>query len=305
MFLGWDVGGTTCGAIVGTGSGEIVHRRQWPAEAAAGPDAMLKDFFDNARALLAETPGIEEVGVSIGGPMNPLTGTILSPPHLPGWDNIPLAEILKRELDLDPVVEHDAVACLQAEWLWGAARGTTHAIYITCGTGCGAGILLDGRIVRGPTGQTPEIGHARMADDGPEMFGKRGSVESFCAGEGIGKLAPFLFPERFKTPTDARTLHDLAEGGDKQARAVLEESARRTGQLCSLLAEIFSPEAVVLGSLARYFDDWWLQIVREEFTRETLPMNGGHTRIVPAELGDRLQDLSSIAPCVARSRACE
>ena len=300
-ILGWDVGGTTCAAVVASPAGEVLDRAEWPANAPAGPDAMLRDFLERVEPLRQRWPAVRQIGVSIGGPMNPLTGVILGPPHLPGWDDVPLGEILRRELDLEVAVEHDAAACLLAEWLWGAASGATHAIYLTCGTGCGAGILIGGRILRGPHGQSPEVGHVRLADDGPEAFGKRGCVESFCSGEGIGKLANYLHPGRFPEPTDTRTLHDLAEAGDACARDVLETAARRTGQLCSMLADVFSPEVIVLGSLARYFGPWWLELVRQEFPLGTLPVNGGHTRIVPAALGAKLQDLSAVAPCIFRS----
>jgi glucokinase len=299
-ILGWDVGGTKSAAVVVSEDGKILHREEWPSNAPAGPEAMWRDFISRAHALLKEYPSITEVGVSIGGPMNPLTGVILSPPHLPGWDEIPLAQMLQRELGLSPTVEHDAIACLQAEWLWGAAKETSHAVYLTCGTGCGAGVLLGGEPLRGPGGQTPEVGHVRLAPDGPEIFGKRGCVESFCSGEGIGKLATYRFPERFLEAPDTRKLHQLAMEGDEQAKAVLEEAARRTGQVCAMLADLFSPEVFVLGTLARHFGAWWMDIIRDEFHREALPANSEHARIVTAALAEKLQDLSAVAPCICR-----
>jgi glucokinase len=275
-----------------------VARQEWPSHADRGPEPMLRDFLQHARSLLERSRTVEGVGVSIGGPLNTRTGVVLSPPHLPGWDNVPLTERLRTELHLPVVVEHDAAACLEAEVLWGAARGTTHAVYLTCGTGCGSGVMIDGRILRGPHGQSPEVGHVRLAPDGPELFGKAGCVESFCSGQGIGLLAGFLFPERFSEPIDTEGLARLAEGGDRDAREVLLESARRTGQLCSLLADLMAPEVIVLGSLARYLPGWWREEIIAAFRRESLEINSRHTRIVPAALGDKLQDLSAIAPCV-------
>jgi len=294
-ILGWDVGGTKSAAVVATPAGEILARRQWPSRARRGPEAMIADFLPHARELLAENGPASGVGVSIGGPLNPLAGVVLSPPHLPKWDRVPLVDILQRELALPVVIEHDAAACLLAEWLWGAARGTTHAVYLTCGTGCGAGVLIGGRILRGPQGQSPEVGHIRLAPDGPVMFGKAGCTESFCSGEGIGKLAGYRFPARFDASVDTKRLAELSAAGDADARAVLIESARRTGQLCALLADTFSPQVVTLGSLARYFEAWWLEEIVAEFHREALEANSAHTKIVPAALGERLQDLSAIA----------
>jgi len=350
FILGWDVGGTKSAAVVGSASGEVLARVAFASDAHAGPSRMLDVFLTHARALRGRFANISRVGVSIGGPLNTRTGEILSPPHLPGWDHIPLTAILERELGLPAVVEHDAAACLEAEWLWGAASGATHAAYLTCGTGFGAGMMIDGRILRGPAGQSPEIGHVRVADDGPVMFGKAGCSESFCSGEGMPKLAAMMFPHRFAAPArngmeddvekqaadcrlkavgaadvscgtscdespaaptahspqptaavltvTARRLHELMQQGDPDARAVLETSARRTGQVCGMLADLIAPQVIVLGSFAHYFGPWWVEAVRTEFIREALPINGGHTQIVPSALAERLQDLSAIAPCV-------
>jgi glucokinase len=303
VILGWDVGGTKSAAVVGTVAGEVLSRREWASQAERGPEFMTAGFLVHARELLAEHASAAGVGVSIGGPLNPLSGVVLCPPHLPKWDRVPIVEILQRELSLPVVVEHDAAACLLAEWLWGAARRTTHAVYLTCGTGCGAGILLDGRVLRGPDGQSPEVGHIRLAPDGPVMFGKAGCTESFCSGEGIGKLAGWMFPDRFARGADTRQLAELSAAGDEEARAVLAESARRTGQLCALLADTFSPQVIVLGSLARYFAPWWCRQIERAFREEALPANSAHTRIVPAALGERLQDLSAIAAWVYRTGA--
>lgn len=295
LVLGWDVGGTRSAAVVATREGKILDRDEWESAVRRGPEAMIADFLERSRRMLAEFPGILGAGVSIGGPLDASTGTILSPPHLPGWDNVPLKDILRGELSLPVTVEHDAAACLLAEHLWGAAAGCSHAAYLTCGTGCGAGVLIDGRILRGCDGQSPEVGHVRLSDDGPEVFGKRGCAESFCSGEGIALLGPYMFPDLFGEPTDARTLAELAAAGHEGARDVLAESARRTGQLCAMLADIFSPQVIVLGSLARYLGEGWSGEVRDAFEVEALEVNAGRTKIVPSALGENLQDLSPVA----------
>ena len=116
-------------------------------------------------------------------------------------------------------------------------------------------------------------------------------------------MAGFLFPDHFAEPIDTARLAELAETGDAKAREVLMESARRTGQLCSLLADLLAPEVIVLGSLARYLPAWWGEEIVASFRRESLEINSRHTRIVPAALGEKLQDLSAIAPCVWADRA--
>jgi len=302
LFLGWDVGGTKSSAVVGTETGTVLRTLTWPSEASRGPEAMRRDFLDRLPELKNEFGSFKALGVSIGGPLDTNRGIIYSPPNLPGWDSIPLRDLLEQETGLPTYVEHDAMACLLAECFWGAAQCCRHAIYLTAGTGCGAGILIDGNPLRGPSGQTPEAGHIRIAKDGPVCFGKAGSIEAFCSGTGLSLLAPFLFPERFSDPVPARELVLLAEQKDVQAQEVLRVSAQKTGQACALLGDLFSPEVILIGSLARYLPEWWLVEVRESFLQEVLPGNGAHTLIQPAALGDRLQELSCLAPAIYGKR---
>lgn len=301
LFLGWDIGGTKSAAVVGTADGRIIGNITWPSHTELGPEAMRRDFLEKLPALEQEFGGFKALGVSIGGPLDAGRGIIYSPPHLPGWDGVPLKELLEKETGLPVFVEHDALACLLAEYYWGAARGCRTAIYLTAGTGCGAGIIIDGKPLRGPGGQSPEPGHIRVAEDGPVCFGQAGSIESFCSGTGIAMLAPFLFPRRFAKPVPTRELVALAAGGDKDACRVLDYSAEKAGRSCALLGDLFSPEVILIGSMARYLPLWWLDKVREAFQKEVLPINGANTRICPAALGERLQDLSSIAPAVCPS----
>lgn len=292
LFLGWDIGGTKSSAVVVSGAGTIAAKATWPSQAGQGPDAMLARFLEEAAKL--NLPEIKAVGVSVGGPLNPETGRIYSPPHLPGWDDYPLKDILEDRLQKPVQVEHDAAACLLAEHIWGNARDMRHAAYLTAGTGCGAALLNNGKILRGPAGQSTEIGHLRFADDGPEVYGKKGSVEAFCSGTGIALLAE----EALGRPITVKELAQLAANGDEAARAILLRSAKCMGRVCGWLSDLFAPEVIIVGSLATYLPAWWLEAVREEWKSETLPGHQAHARICASGLQDRLQDLSSVAACV-------
>lgn len=299
-FLGWDIGGTKSSAVIVESSGTVVTKCTWPSRTERGPDAMLEQFLAEA-ARLGFT-GLSGVGVSVGGPLDPVSGRVFSPPHLPGWDDYPLKERLESRLQRSVIVEHDAVACLLAEHLWGAARHTGDAAYLTAGTGCGAAILNGGRILRGPAGQTTEIGHLRLADHGPVVYGKPGSVEAFCSGTGIALLATEMFPSRFPQAVPVKELACLVGEGDVDAREVLLKSARCFGRVCAFLSDLFSPQVIIIGSLATYLPSWWLESVREEWRRESLPRHRESAVICASALRGRLQDLSSVAACVLAAR---
>lgn len=278
-----------------------MDRISWPSRAEAGPDAMFDEFCAQVAPLEAAASPVG-VGVSIGGPLDPESGRIFSPPHLPGWDDFPLGVKLSARFSCPIRVEHDAVACLLAEHLWGAARGAGHAAYLTAGTGCGMGLILGGQVVRGPNGETTEIGHLRLKENGPVTYDKAGSVEAFCSGTGIAQLAAFLHPSCYPAPVPLPELVEQAGQGIREAVETLRQSARGMGQVCAWLSDLFCLEKILIGSLARYLPGWWLDAVRQEFCREILPGRGTGATIQPAALGDRLQDLSALAPCLSPLR---
>jgi glucokinase len=252
--------------------------------------------------LVQANPGVVALGASIGGPLDAARGVIHSPPNLPGWDNIPLKDILNREFGLPVRVEHDAAACALAEHRWGAGQGAVRLIYLTCGTGFGAGLVFDGQIYRGANGRSVEIGHARYRDDGPVGFGKIGSNEGFCAAEALGRLAAWRFPVRWPTPPAPKEIAALAGAGDADAQQVLSLNARAVGDVCAMLGDLLRPDVILLGSLARYLGSIWVDAIRSRFISETLADTSNACCIEPAGLGDRLQDCSSLVVAVAAAR---
>lgn len=294
LVLGWDVGGTKSAAVIGTTSGRILARQQWPSHAKRGPEAMIAEFLTHARQLLQQHPGVTRVGVSIGGPLDSVRGIVLSPPNLPGWDNIPLKQRLECDLALPAGVLHDAAACALAEYRWGAGQKSERLAYFTCGTGIGIGMVFDGKPYLGAAGRSPEIGHARLWDRGPVGFGKEGSVEAICSGEGLSRLAKWFYPARWPDGCPGAELAKLARAGDADALQIIRTSAQATGRTCAWTADMLFLDCIVLGSLAVHLGDLWLPVVRETFAAEVLDHVCQTCRIVPSQLAD-LQDLSAVA----------
>jgi glucokinase len=260
---------------------------------------MIADLVQHGRELLAAHPGVHAIGVPIGGPLDAGRGIIQSPPNLPGWNEIPLRQILEHELSLPVHIQHDAAACAIAERLWGAARGLDHIAYLTCGTGFGVGLILGGRVHYGANGHNCEIGHVRYRDDGPTAFGKRGCLEAYGAGSSLSRLAAWKFPARWAAhPPTSPEIGTLASQGDADAREIVAINAVAVGQTCALLADLFFPEMIVLGSLAGYLGEPWLAKLQEAFKSEALPAATKSCQIVPAGLGKNLQDCSALAAAI-------
>jgi glucokinase len=300
-ILGLDIGGTKTAVIVGTRGGQVQQRTAFPSQTSRGFQPMFDDICREAERALAEHPDIDGIGVSIGGPMDPAAGVIMSPPHLPGWDDIPLGELLQRRFGRRVAVEHDAKAGALAEWMFGAGIGVQDLVFLTAGTGLGGGVISGGRLVRGAGGAAGECGHWRIAADGPLMFGKRGSWESFASGAGIAALAAERFPARF-AQTTAADLATLVRAGDADARAVIGESARALGLGLALLVDLLAPELIVLGTLARHMRDIWLEPAIEVMRSEALPGSAARCRVVPCELGEAIGDVAALCALIYRER---
>ncbi len=276
---GLDIGGTKCALVSGNMRGEVLFRRE-VATAGRTWRALIED-------LLREPPKERPlaVGVSCGGPLDARRGLILSPPNLPGWDRIAICDELTKRFGGRAFLMNDANACALAEWMFGAGRGTRSMVFLTFGTGFGAGLILDGRLYAGANDMAGEIGHVRCADDGPLGYGKAGSFEGFCSGGGISQLSGGL---------SAREVAERADRGEAEALRVLNISAEKLGLCLSLLIDLLNPEKIVVGSIyaraLRHFEAKAAQVI----AREALPLSRAVCRVVPAKLGDAIGDIAAL-----------
>lgn len=195
MLLGFDIGGTKCAVVIGRsenkGPMEIIDKVALPTT--QPPYDMIEKLFVAAEELLAKNgvsnKDLSGIGISCGGPLSSKKGLILSPPNLPGWDNIPMVKMTEERFGRRVLLQNDANACAVAEWKYGAGKGFENVIFLTFGTGMGAGLILNGRLYSGTSDFAGEVGHLRLSDMGPVGFGKAGSFEGWASGGGIAQLS--------------------------------------------------------------------------------------------------------------------
>ena len=318
-LIGVDIGGTKCAVSLGEsdGGGGVRLLERCPARPTARLPAeeMLALLAEDARRLCAgaeETPAA--VGVSCGGPLDSRAGLILSPPNLPGWDAVPVTAFLEERLGLPAFLCNDANAGALAEWRMGAGRGCENMIFMTFGTGLGAGLILNGRLYEGTCDFAGETGHIRLAGHGPVGYGKIGSFEGFCSGGGIAQLAAdFVRAEhqRGRRPTLCPTPEELpgltaekvgraAKRGDALAKAVLAESGRMLGRGLAILIDLLNPERIVIGSIfARSREELW-PAAEAVLEREALPAARAACAVVPAGLTESVGDLAALTVAAYR-----
>ena len=310
-YLGIDIGGTKCAVLAGTENMEVLERISFPTETWRGPDHATGLLLEHAATIVERlgADNLEATGISCGGPLDSRKGLVQSPPNLPGWDNIPIVKLFEERFGAKAWLQNDANACALAEWKFGAGRGTRNMVFLTFGTGMGGGIIADGRLYTGTNDLAGEVGHIRLAEDGPKAYGKKGSFEGFCSGTGIALIARKIVNEKFalnqpvsfcKSPEEAERLTakdiaDAAFAGDKTAIKIFEISGEYLGKGLSLLIDILNPEKIVIGSIYARCRQFIEPACMDVISREALDPARAVCSVVPAELGEKVGDYASLS----------
>jgi glucokinase len=314
MYLGIDIGGTKCAIVAGDDQFNIFRKVQFETRTAdRGYMEIMDEFFHHTDNLLAELQDrkLHRIGISCGGPLDSRKGMIISPPNLPGWDNVPVVQLFSERYGVPSAVQNDANACALAEWLMGAGKGTKNMVFLTFGTGMGAGLILNGQLYAGTCDLGGEVGHIRLANDGPVGFGKAGSFEGFCSGGGIaqlarsvaeaklreGSLSPLMEEAAGNGRLDARTVALAARDGDVTALEIIRISAGYLGRGLAVLIDMLNPECIVIGSIYARNEDLFRPQMEKILQEEAIPAALEVCSIRPAALGDSIGDYASL--CVA------
>jgi glucokinase len=314
-WIGIDIGGTKTAVVLSSSPPVIAARVEFPTLPERGPAHALEQIIGTARRLLRENnvnlPQLGTIGVSCGGPLDRIKGIIQAPPNLSTWVDVPVKSILERELGFECSVENDANAGAVAEYRFGAGRGSRHMVFLTMGTGLGAGIIVDGRLYHGATDLAGEVGHVRLTPAGPVGHNKAGSVEGWTSGSGMAIIAiqevkaAIRRGERSSleaqlTIAGTLTAKDVGVAvaqGDRVAKNILDTTAVRLGETLAILVDVLNPDTIVIGGLAMRFGEDLLVPARAVMEREALAAAVKDCRVVPAELDEQIGDIAAI--CVA------
>jgi glucokinase len=307
-----DIGGTKCAvslAVVEKDCVAFVDKTSFLTP--SGPEMAIGEIRAALDSLFIRHPDRtpEAIGISCGGPLNSQAGVILSPPNLPGWDQIDILSPFRERYGVPVGLQNDANACALAEWRFGAGKGCRNMVFLTFGTGMGAGLILNGQLYIGTNDMAGEVGHVRLEVDGPWGYGKAGSFEGFCSGGGIAKLARTMSLQAIqegKPPSYCKTMNELssltaetvgiaAEAGDPMAIQVFNLVGRRLGQGIAMLIDVLNPEKIVIGSIYGRQHKLLEPIVMTTLRQEALTFSLDVCDIVPAGLGERVGDYAGVS----------
>src|SRR3954452_715127 len=297
--LGLDIGGTKLAAGVVAPDGSVRGFVVAPTRAERGPDDSLSRLFELGRRAVAESgvswEDVEAVGIGCGGPLDSEKGILIAPLHLPGWEGVRIVERTSESFGRPAVLDNDATAAAAGEHRFGAGRGTRNMVYLTISTGVGGGVIIDGDVHRGRSGNGGELGHVTVDWRGRRCrgCGRRGCLEAYCSGTSIAERAR-------EAGMDGATAADVAQA----ARAGNEAAARIWDETCEALASgitsivnLFEPEIVVLGGGVVRTGEQLLAPVRERVSEQVL---GDPVPVVPAELGDAVGVVGAAAVAYER-----
>jgi predicted NBD/HSP70 family sugar kinase len=223
-------------------------------------------------------------------------GTPISPPIMPGWDRFPVRDVLAGHLGCPVLVDNDANIMALGEMHRGVARTVDDFLFIKVGTGVGCGIVVDGTVYRGVSGSAGDLGHIRVADDGPVCTcGNVGCLEAYFSGGALARQAMAAarsgqsghLAERLEH-VEALTAADVAEAsaaGDPVSVEMIRTGGRRLGQLLASLVSFFNPGAVIIGGeVAHGLGHPLLAEVRSVVYRRSLPLATENMPIVLSEM---------------------
>jgi len=300
--LAIDIGGTKILATIISNEGQVMAREYCLTLANEGPEVVINRIFSTIDRLLnqrkIDSSQLDSISIAAAGAIDSERGLIASSPHLPGWRDVPLRDIVKRKYKVITFLMNDASAAALGEHRFGAGQGANNLILLTLGTGIGGGIIINGRLYSGVSGSAGEIGHMTIDTSGPRCdCGNIGCLETLVSGTAVAKEAIRRIKQGEKS-----SLTEIAEGkienitaeqvlaaaqsGDSLASAVILRAANYLGIGLASVVNIFNPEMIIIGGGIAKMGDLLLNPARQVVRERAFPISAQAVQILPAQLGD-------------------
>ena len=320
--MGLDLGGTNIVCLLMTGKGQVVSRDTRPTLAKEGKGRVLSQIVNSAERILEESEtklGISPksiIGLGVGspGPLSIKKGLIHFSPNLPGWNNVPLVDILRDRIALPIFLENDANAAALGEWWRGAGKEVDNLVLLTLGTGIGGGIIVQGEVLHGAWDTAAEIGHMIIHEGGLVCgCGKKGCLEAYASATGVIKRTLAAIREgRESVLADAvkkrresitcELVYKTAEEGDSLSRWIVEETARYLGIGIASIVNVLNPKMVILSGGMIAAGDSIFKPVRKHARENALTAAIEGVKIVPATLSGNSGAIGAAATVLKRMR---
>lgn len=299
--IGIDVGGTNVKIALVDGEGKIIYSNTVPTYAQMGYEYTVNNIKQAIRDLMKETntdsKDIEAIGFDFPGQVDYQTGVVKLAPNIPGWVNVPIAQMIEEEFNIPTKIDNDVRCAALGEMKFGAGRGCKNFVCITVGTGIGSGLVINGELVRGAANAAGEIGHIKLQmNDGPICgCGDTGCLEAFASGPAIVAMAQEYLKGGKSTKyremaADGEItpyiVAKAAEAGDPVAKRIFEKVGTYIGMGLVSVINLLNPEKVIIGGGVAEAGDLLLDPIRKTIKERAMVVAGNSVEIVRAELGN-------------------
>lgn len=301
-YIAVDIGGTQLrAALYPEGEQKAVSQKRIPTQTKdQSPVDRLLELIKN---IMPSQGKVKAIGMAAPGPINPKTGILYAAPNIPGWVNLPLAQIVQDRFKVPTLLGNDANLAAMGEWKFGAGRGYQHLLYMTVSTGIGGGVIEEGKLLLGYKGLAAEIGHITVDPNGPLCgCGQRGHLEALASGTAIARyvseqLASGVPSSMAELPTvTARDVSLAAEQGDPLAREALARAGRYLGRAIADFLHLFNPQIVIIGGGVSRSGRYFLDPLRDSIAEYVISPEYLHGLVVTtASLGDDAGLLGALA----------
>ncbi len=302
LLAGVDIGATSIDLCITDYTEKILHRYSEPASVKDGPIKILGRVCTLIEIMLKEkgfdVEKLNGIGIGVPGPVDFSSGTLISPPIMPGWDRYPIIDTVQQWFPMaNVVVDNDVNVMALGESYKGAGKGIDNLIFIKIGTGIGAGILSEGTIYRGSNGCAGDIGHIGVNKTGPLCHcGNKGCLEAVAAGPAIAEHAlqaalsgksPILLKiyEKKGNKLTAEDVGEAAREGDPYAIEVIRESGTNIGDVLAGLVNFYNPSMIVIGGGVANLGNLLLSTIRQTVLNRSLPLATKDLAIVFSSIG--------------------
>jgi len=300
--LAIDLGGTKILAAIISSGGKVVAREYQLTLAAKGQKEVISRLFLAIDRLLdknqRDVSQLAGISIAAAGAIDSARGLVTSSPHLPGWRDVPLCDLVTGRYQVDAFLINDASAAALAEHRLGAGRGVANLVYLTVSTGIGGGIIINGRLYLGSSGSAGELGHMTIDVNGPrDRCGNVGCLELLASGtaiarEAIGRLRKgqsSALTDMVNGKIEAITAREVAvaaQSGNGLAKEVIHQAASYLGVAMVNIVNIFNPDMIVVGGGVAKMGDLLLNRARQLVAERAFRLPAQAVRIVTARLGD-------------------
>ncbi|MBR1942697.1 ROK family protein [bacterium] len=299
--IGIDVGGTNIKIALVSSNGEILYSSSIPTRSEMGYEYTVNNMKQAISTLLKETntqkKDIEGIGFGFPGQVDYKTGIVKNLPNIPGWVNVPIAEIIEKEFGITTKIDNDVRCAALGELKYGAGKGCENLICITVGTGIGSGIILNGKLVRGASNAAGEIGHIKLFSNGDKLCGcgDYGCLEAYVSGPSIVEMANDYLKggksTKYREMADGGEITpyivaQAAQQGDGVAKRIYTIMGEYLGTGLASVVNLLNPERIIIGGGVAGCGDLLIAPLKETLLKRAMPISAQAVEIVAAQLGN-------------------